>query len=135
MAAHAKYIARSSVTIRDGATQAAYPLTLLALFAIWWTALAIAPQYRQDWALENAIVAVAIPILILTYGNLRFLNAAYTCLFVFFVLHEVGSHYTRAEVPYDEWATYQTGTSVSEVLGATDAGEVLRLAGVDCRKL
>ncbi len=96
-----------------------YPLALLVLFAMWWTALAIAPAYRQDWALENAIVVVAIPVLILTYRNLRFSNAAYTCLFTFLLLHEVGSHYTYSEVPYDAWIKSLTGTSVTEYFGAT----------------
>jgi putative membrane protein len=80
-----------------------YPLALLAAFAAIWTALAIAPWYRQDWLLENLIVLVALPILVLTFRRLRFSNFAYTCLFVFFVLHEIGAHYTYSEVPWREW--------------------------------
>ena len=33
--------------------------TLLALFIIWWTALAIAPLYRDDWLVENALTVFA----------------------------------------------------------------------------
>lgn len=33
-----------------------YRLVLVLLFASLWTALAIAPVDRRDWALENALV-------------------------------------------------------------------------------
>lgn len=95
---------------------ARYPLALLTLFSVWWLALAIAPRYRQDWLLENALVFVAIPLLILTYRRLRLTNLAYTLLFAFFVLHEVGAHYTYAEVPYDQWTQALTGRPLSHAL-------------------
>lgn len=96
---------------------ARYPLTLLALFGAWWLALAIAPHYRQDWLLENVLVFVSVPLLVLTYRNLRFSNAAYTCLFAFFTLHEVGAHYTYSLVPYDAWSDALFGTPVNALLG------------------
>lgn len=80
-----------------------YPLALLASFAAIWIALAIAPWYRQDWLLENMVVLIVLPVLVLTHRSLRFSNFAYTCLFVFLVLHEVGAHYTYSEVPWREW--------------------------------
>ena len=76
---------------------------LLGLFAVLWTLLAIAPWYRQDWLLENLLVFVAVPVLVFTARSLRFSNFAYTCLFLFFVLHEIGAHYTYSEVPWREW--------------------------------
>ncbi|TDR41578.1 putative membrane protein [Tahibacter aquaticus] len=80
-----------------------YPLLLLTLFAIVWVALAIAPNYRQDWLLENVLVLIAVPLLVAGHGRLPFSNTAYTCLFVFLVLHEVGAHYTYSEVPLPSW--------------------------------
>ncbi len=80
-----------------------YPAALLATFGVIWLALAIAPWYRQDWLLENMIVFVALPIFVGTYRRLRFSNLAYTCLFIFLVLHEVGAHFTYSEVPWREW--------------------------------
>jgi putative membrane protein len=94
-----------------------YPQWLLALYGVLWLALAIAPVYRQDWLLENAIVFIAIPILMLTSGRLRFSNFTYTCLFVFFSLHAIGAHYTYSLVPYDEWAQALTGGSLNGWLG------------------
>ena len=84
-----------------------YPAVLLLAFGVIWTALAIAPSYRQDWLLENVLVFVAVPLLAATSRSLRFSNRAYTCMFVFFVLHAVGAHYTYSEVPWREWLHLQ----------------------------
>jgi putative membrane protein len=80
-----------------------YPLSLLAVYGVIWLALAIDPVFRDDWLLENFIVFIAIPLLIATARRLRFSDFAYTCLFVFFVFHVIGSHYTYSLVPYDDW--------------------------------
>jgi len=80
-----------------------YPAALLSAFAVVWAALAIHPWYRQDWLLENVLVFIAVPLLVATYRSLRFSNFAYSCLFAFFVLHEIGAHYTYSEVPWREW--------------------------------
>jgi putative membrane protein len=83
-----------------------YPVALLIAFGVIWAALAIAPWYRQDWLLENVLVFIAVPLLAGTYRSLRFSNFAYSCLFAFFVLHEIGAHYTYSEVPWREWLAW-----------------------------
>jgi putative membrane protein len=98
-------------------TRYRYPLALLVAFTAIWAALAIAPWYRQDWLLENAIVFVALPIFVFTCRRLRFSNLAYTCLFAFLVLHEVGAHYTYSEVPWREWLATLTGGEVAGAAG------------------
>src|SRR5512135_2743243 len=90
-----------------------YPATLLGLFVAIFIALAIAPWYRQDWLLENMLVFIAVPLLVVNYRRLRFSNFAYTCLFVFFVLHEIGAHFTYSEVPWREWLGALTGGQVT----------------------
>jgi putative membrane protein len=89
----------------------ALPRLLLALYLLIWVALALHPKYRQDWALENLLVVVALPLLIVSYRRLRFTNTAYVCLFAFFILHAVGAHYTYSEVPYQDWLRAFTGAS------------------------
>jgi putative membrane protein len=84
-----------------------YPAVLLSMFCALWIGLAIAPSYRQDWLLENLLIILAVPILVLTSRSLRFSNFAYTCMFVFFVLHEIGAHYTYSEVPWRAWLQLQ----------------------------
>lgn len=103
----------SGTNIRTGTQRsgARFPLILLLAFVAIWVALAIAPRYRQDWLLENVLVFVAVPVFVLTYRSLRFTNTSYLALFVFFVLHEIGAHYTYSEVPYDAWFTAYLGFS------------------------
>lgn len=82
---------------------------LLLAFAAIWLVLAIRPLHRQDWLLENLLVVVALPLLVY-YGRRRpFADSTYLQLFVFFVLHVVGAHYTYSEVPYAEWVSSVTG--------------------------
>lgn len=80
-----------------------WPLGLLAAYAALWIALAIEPVFRKDWLLENLIVFIALPLFVVTARRLRFSDFAYGCLFVFFVFHAVGAHYTYALVPYADW--------------------------------
>lgn len=94
-----------------------YPATLLALFVAVFVALGVAPRYRQDWLLENMLVLVAVPVLVATRHRLRFSDFAYTCMFAFFCLHEIGAHYTYSEVPYDAWFQAAFGTSLDGLLG------------------
>lgn len=93
------------------------PPALLGLFLAVWTLLALSPRYRADWLLENVLVVLAVPVLVATYRWLRFSNLAYGALFVFLVLHEIGAHYTYAEVPYDAWSKVWLGISIDQVLG------------------
>jgi putative membrane protein len=75
------------------------PATLLLVFALVWAGLAWRPSYRSDWLLENMLVFVGVPLLVHGYSRLRLSDASYVLLFVFLCLHEVGAHYTYAEVP------------------------------------
>lgn len=94
-----------------------YPAALLAAFIAIFVALGIAPLYRQDWLLENMLVLIAVPVLVATRRRLRFSNFAYTCIFVFFSIHEIGAHYTYSEVPYDAWFESTFGTGLNALLG------------------
>lgn len=99
-----------------GNTSSRYPLLLLTVFALVWVALAIAPSYRQDWLLENVLVLIAVPLLVACHGRLPFSNTAYTGLFVFLVLHEIGAHYTYSEVPLPSW---MAGSSADGIAAAS----------------
>ncbi len=93
------------------------PAILLAVFAIIWGALAIAPKHRADWWLENVLVFVAIPLLVWSSSRLRLRNLSYVALFVFFVFHAIGSHYTYSEVPVDAWSQAWFGFSPDAAFG------------------
>ena len=106
-------------TNRIAARSYAYPATLLCAFCIVWTALAIAPLYRQDWLLENVVVLTTVPLFVATIARLRFSNVAYTLLFIFLFAHEIGAHFTYSSVPYDQLFRDLTGQSVDTSLGFT----------------
>jgi len=91
--------------------------SLLLVFGLIWIVLAIKPLYRQDWLLENVIVFIAVPGLILGYFHRPLSSASYVLIFVFLVLHEIGAHYTYSEVPYDSWWQSLTGFSLNGSLG------------------
>jgi putative membrane protein len=93
------------------------PLLLLGLFLAAAATLAVAPYDREDWLLENAVVAVAVPLLVWGFRTLRFSNASYAALFVFLLLHEIGAHYTYSQVPYDSALAALSGFSVDHAFG------------------
>jgi putative membrane protein len=100
------------------ATSAArYPALLLTVFVVIFAVLGIAPAFRQDWLLENLLVFAALAVLIATFKRFRFSDAAYTLLFMFLVLHEIGAHYTYSLVPYDDWGARWLGLTSNEMLG------------------
>ena len=96
-----------------------YLMILTGAFALISVGLAIKPLYRSDWMLENCLVLVFVPLLILTYRRFPFSRASYTLIFIFLCLHEVGAHYTYAEVPYDRWFQAIAGRSINSLFGAT----------------
>jgi putative membrane protein len=98
-------------------TPGRYVLALAVLFGLEWTALAISPHDRQDWALENALTVALVAALAVLHGRLHLSRTSYTALFVFLSLHTIGAHYTYSEVPYDEWARALTGRSIGDLLG------------------
>jgi putative membrane protein len=94
-----------------------YPELLLATFVVIFAALGCRPRYPADWLLENVLVLAVVPVLVWAHLKRPFSNAAYTNLFLFLVLHEVGAHYTYSEVPYDAWSVAITGRSLGELFG------------------
>ncbi len=78
-----------------------YRCTLL--FALAVGVSGIHPLYPSDWWLENALAVALVAVLLLTRNAFPFSRLSYTLIFVFLGFHELGAHYTYAEVPYREW--------------------------------
>jgi putative membrane protein len=100
-----------------GISHSRYLLLLGLLFAVLWIALAIAPIDRKDWALENLLAVIMVVVLAVTAKNFPFSRISYTLIFLFLCLHEVGAHYTYAEVPYDRWCEAIFGRTFNSVMG------------------
>jgi putative membrane protein len=102
---------------RHGSQGARFPLVLLAVFLVAAVVLGISPRYRQDWLMENVLVVLALPVLVLGFHRLRFSDVSYAALFVFLLLHEIGAHYTYSEVPWARWFSALCGFSLDEAPG------------------
>jgi putative membrane protein len=76
---------------------------VVALYAAFWTALAIRPLDRGDWFLENLLVFTIVIVLGATYRKFQFSNGSYLLLSIFLALHTIGAHYTYAKVPVGFW--------------------------------
>jgi putative membrane protein len=77
-----------------------YHIFLIAVFAASWIWAAIRPVYPHDWLLENYLVFIFVPIIILVSRYFRLSNLSYTLITLFMCMHVIGSHYTYAEVPF-----------------------------------
>ncbi len=76
---------------------------LLGVFAFNWVVLAFNVRFYDDWKLENWLT---VPFVVLPYATHRWFrlsDSSYGLLFVYMMLHIVGSHYTYAEVPFGFW--------------------------------
>jgi putative membrane protein len=82
-----------------------------AVFLSGWGA-----HYPRDWLLENALVGACLVYLALTWKRLPLSAGSCVLLFIFLCLHEVGAHWTYAEVPYNAWSEALLGRSVNSLL-------------------
>src|SRR5690242_3188066 len=80
-----------------------YLWVLGGVYLVWWVLMAINPNDRSDWLLENVLVFLAAGLLVFTYKSFPLSLVSYTCIFIFMMLHALGAHYTYAQVPYDQW--------------------------------
>lgn len=94
-----------------------YFITLSALFVALFIFLGISPHDRADWALENVLVVALAVWLGVSYKSSPLSSTSYTCLFIFLCLHEVGSHYTYSNVPYDDFFKAYFNFSLNETMG------------------
>ena len=90
---------------------------LCILLGIEFAVLAIAPNDRKDWFLENVLVVLFVAAMFAGYRKLMLSRISYFLIFLFLSLHLLGAHYTYAQVPYDSWFESLTGHSLNSLLG------------------
>lgn len=73
---------------------------LLFLYLVLWLFLAYDPWYRDDWLLENLLVFIALPLIVWVDKRISFSHTSLWMLFLFFILHAIGAHYTYSEMPW-----------------------------------
>lgn len=79
-----------------------YKVFLLTVFGAVWVWAAINPLFRHDWLLENYLVFIFVPIVLILGRYFKLSNVSYTLITIFMILHVIGSHYTYAEVPFGD---------------------------------
>jgi len=94
-----------------------YLLTLVGLFLLIWGVLAINPFHRHDWLLENLLVVGLAAALLLGHKHYLPSRSAATLIFFYLCIHQLGAHYTYANVPYNEWWQALTGESLNQQMG------------------
>ncbi len=98
-------------------THRQYLGVLVAGFMCLAIPLAISPLDRHDWLLENVLTVAALILLLATAKLFPLSRISYTTIFIFLCLHEIGSHYTYAKVPYDAWWQETFGYSLNAAFG------------------
>lgn len=104
---------RMLTAIPRGRFVAVLGVVFAGLFA--WSA--VAPFDRSAWWLENVLVFAAMGFLVTTYRQLPLSRVSYLLIFLFLGLHEVGAHWTYAEVPYERWLQDTVGLSLRATFG------------------
>lgn len=77
-----------------------YHWFLLVTFLLVWVWAAINPVFPHDWLLENYLVFLFVPIILILGYYFKLSKVSYTLITIFMILHVIGSHYTYAEVPF-----------------------------------
>lgn len=77
-----------------------YKIFLFFIFFIFWLWAAKNPLYYDDWLIENYLVFIFVPLLIIMGIYFKLSNLSYTLITIFMILHVIGSHYTYSEVPF-----------------------------------
>jgi putative membrane protein len=96
------------LTTASTATQLSFRENRFVQFICIGTALVFAlaawrPDTYFDWALENGLVFVTIPVLALTYRRFAFSDLSYLLILIYLGIHEFGAHYKYSDVPLGEW--------------------------------
>jgi putative membrane protein len=92
-------------------------LLLSVLLGVEFVLLAIAPNDRKDWLLENVLVVVFVGAMFASHRKVMLSRISYFLIFLFLSLHIIGAHYTYSEVPYDRWFESMTGRTLNSLLG------------------
>lgn len=88
-----------------------YKIFLFVVFIAVWIWAAIEPLQPKTWLIENALVFLFVPIIILAGFYFKLSNTSYTLITAFMILHVIGSHYTYAQVPF--------GYFIQDILGSS----------------
>jgi putative membrane protein len=64
---------------------------------------AFRPDTVFDWALENTLVFILVPLMVWSYRKLPLSDLSYLLILIYLCVHEYGAHYKYSDVPLGEW--------------------------------
>jgi len=76
---------------------------LVAIFVLFWLALAINPTHPGVWAMENLLVVTVFPVVLWLDRKYSFNNWTFFGLTLFVILHLIGAHFTYEDMIYFKW--------------------------------
>ncbi len=79
----------------------AFPVLVLLAYGVFWAWMAIAPENRFDWLLENLLIFLCVGVLIGTYRLFPLSHGSYVGLALFLALHTYGAHGSYGATPID----------------------------------
>ncbi len=79
-----------------------YHIFLICAFLAVWIWAAINPVFPHDWLLENYLVFIFVPVILLLGHYFKLSKVSYTLITIFMILHVIGSHYTYEHVPFGD---------------------------------
>ncbi|HLC59995.1 MAG TPA: DUF2238 domain-containing protein [Candidatus Nanoarchaeia archaeon] len=77
-----------------------YPVYLFWFYVAVWILLAINVVDRFTWFLENIVIFIFVPIIILVHRKMKFSNWTCTLITVYLIIHTIGAHYTYSQTPF-----------------------------------
>src|SRR5215210_2021398 len=84
-------------------------LTLLSIYAVGFTILAIRPYDRWDWALENLFPVAMLIAALIVYPHFKFTRLSCYLIFFYLFVQSYGGHYTYALAPPFNWLRDELG--------------------------
>lgn len=82
---------------------------IYGIYIIVWIIMAINPKYPADWLLENILVFIFFPFIVIMDIRHRYSATSIVLLLIFASLHSLGSHYTYAEMEHFDAVTHFFG--------------------------
>lgn len=92
---------------------------LFAGFLIFFAASCIAPPHVDFLLMQHVPTILALILLVFVSNRLVVSRLSFVLTIIFLALHTLGARYLYSYTPYDEWAYWLTGRTISGSFGLT----------------
>jgi len=76
-----------------------YKKVLTVIFLAVWIWSALRPTEMQNWLLENILVFLFVPVLLVMIYTFKISNLSYSLIIAFMIMHIIGASYTYNQAP------------------------------------